>query len=114
MFLSVAAFVVFCIILIGAACDQMQKHFGIPHLISNLTAGVLLGLWAEANGYFEYSMDDLDKLFGTYSDYYFFFFVPTSTFMNGYLADFHMFRREFYNVWILSSINYWITLFLVK
>lgn len=59
-------------------------------------------------------MNDLDNLFGTYSDYYFFFFVPTSTFMNGYLADFHMFRREFYNVWLLSSVNYWITLFLIK
>jgi hypothetical protein len=30
------------------------------------------------------------------------------------MAEFHILRREIYNVWLMSTLNYWLNIFLTK
>jgi hypothetical protein len=33
-------------------------------------------------------------------------FYTSNLFMLGYMADFYVFKREFYNIWILGTVGY--------
>lgn len=48
------------------------------------------------------------------NNYYFTLFFPCNIFMLGFMADYHVFRREKYNVWILGVAVYWLNVFFTK
>lgn len=73
--------------------------------------GFNVGMFCFYSDSIEMDITGFDKIT---NNYYFTLFFPCNIFMLGYMADYHVFRREAYNVWILGCVAYWINMVFTK
>lgn len=64
-----------------------------------IISGILFNLWDKEDLY----QEDIDFLT---NDFTINIFYTSNLFMLGYMADFYVFKREFYNIWILGTVGY--------
>ena len=99
------------IILVGCYGHEIYKKFRLLRTVTMMSFGLL-------SGYIALRSDQLDVTHKEFHDltnnFFFTLFFPCNIFMLGYTADYHIFRREVYNVWILGTIAYWIYMIIVK
>lgn len=99
------------IILTGCIGHEVYKKYRFPRTIFQMAIGFITGLIMFYTNTIHLDFTGFDKIT---NNYYFALFFPCNIFMLGYMADYHVFKREVYNVWILGVAAYWINTIFTK
>jgi Kef-type K+ transport system membrane component KefB len=98
-------------LLLGCIVKEINKHTNFPMWLGQLLGGFILGYLSGGS----ILLSSWQPNFADFSrNVVFALLFPGGNFLAGYLADFHVFRKEMWRTILLSSFGVWINLYFVK
>ena len=97
--------------LMTCIAKEFSKATGFPTIITMVLSGFLIGVIADQQEFISEISEKWEKISLNLA---FTLFYPGTIFLVGYLADFYMFKKEFWKITILGSLGSILNIFFMK